>query len=267
MLVSYNDDSGTHDGAKVLSLCGFLADADDWANLDKSWQAVIHKPDWPSMITKFHTVDCVNEREEFRGWSYAQRLAMFGDFVNVIVASPIRVIGTAIIVDDFDALSADDLDLLRSDKKGTPLDFIFHLLMQQIIRRSCDWYPHEEVRVVFENTNRDTESRFRDLYIDYRDGFYQGERLMNSPAFLEKKHSPLQAADILAYSTYQLAMENYFPRDAVPYFNVIPPFMRMLQGVVHDGGLYNAQALKALIERIKAKDPTLIGNKNKRQLE
>jgi hypothetical protein len=60
-------------------------------------------------------------------------------------------------------------------------------------------------------------------------------------------------------------MQNYFPRDAAPSIDVIPPFMRMLNGIVHDGGIYDAVALEALLKRARANDPTLIGNKKKRQ--
>lgn len=244
MLFSYNDDTGTHAGAKVIALCGFLADADDWEKLDAQWRAVMDKPEWPSRIKAFHTVDCVAKAEEFHDWSYPQRFTMFGDLVSAIVASPMRAIGAAVITDHFDALSADDRDLLKAEKMGTPLDFLFHLLMQQIVHRSYEFWPTEEVGVIFENTNRDVEKRFVDLYIDHRDGFYLGERLMRSPAFLGKNEFRLQAADILAYSTYQLVMENHFPKDSVPYFDVIPPFERMLQGIVHGGGLYDTDALQ-----------------------
>lgn len=190
---------------------------------------------------------------------------MFGDLVNVIVAAQVRAIGAAVIPDHFNALSAADLDLLQTEKMGTPLEFIFHLLMQQIVHRSYEFWPTEQVGVVFENTDRDVEKRFVDLYIDYRDGFYRGERLMKSPTFLGKEHARLQAADVLAYSTYQLVMENHFPKDAVPYFDVIPPFERMLHGIMYGGGLYDAEALRRLLNRIKSKDPSLIGNKKYRQ--
>jgi uncharacterized protein DUF3800 len=264
MLVSFNDDSGTHDGAKIVLLCGFLADGDDWVKIDDPWQAVLHKPEWPSIIKAFHTADCVAGDGKFRGWSYAQRLAMLGDLVNVIVSLPVMAIGAAVIVGDYNALSAADREPFEKDKSATPLEFVFHLQMQQIIHRGNELKHTDQIGVVFETCDRATENKFSDMYIDYRDGFYLGERLLSRPLFLDKKQPGLQAADILAYSTYQLVMENYFPRDAAPHFDVIPAFMRMLEGIVHDGGLYDAAAFEALLKRVRAKDPSLIGNKKKR---
>jgi hypothetical protein len=263
MLVSFNDDSGTHKGAKVVLLCGFLADGDDWAKIDEPWQAVFRKPEWPSIIKAFHTFDCVDGVKEFLGWSYAQRLAMLGDLVNVIVSLPIMAIGAAVIVDDFNALSVEDREPFEKDKSGTPLEFVFHLQMQQIIHRGDELKHTDQIGVVFETCDRATENKFSDMYIDYRDGFYLGERLLSRPLFLDKEQPALQAADILAYCTYQLVMQNYFPNDAAPTF-VIAPFMRMLSGIVHDGGIYDTAALQSLLKRIRAKDPSLIGNKKKR---
>lgn len=264
MLLSYNDDSGTHDGAKVILLCGFLATSDTWGDVEQSWQSVLSKPEWPSIINAFHAADCVNGNGEFRRWTYPQRLAIFGDLVNVIVSLPLLAIGAAVIVNDFKALTIQDREFFKKDKKATPLEFVLHLQMQQIIHRGAELNPAEEIGIIFENSNRKTENKFRELYADYRDGFRLGERLVGSPLFLKKKYPHLQAADLLAYSTYQLVMKNYFPQDANPYFDVIPPFMRMLQGIMHDGGLYDAVAFESLLKRIRAEDPSLIGNKRKR---
>jgi hypothetical protein len=265
MLVSYNDDSGTHSSAKVVLLCGFLASADDWIRIDQPWQAVIHKPEWPCIIKAFHAADCVSGDGEFRGWSFAQRLAIFGDLINVILALPIKALGAAVVVDAFNALSVEERELFRKDKKATSLEFVFHLQMQQIIHKGAKLSPYEEIGVVFESSDSATDNKFRDMYIDYRDGFYLGERLLSQPLFLDKKQPPLQAADLLAYCTYQLAMENYFPRNTTAPLDVMPLLMRMLEGIEHEGGIYDAKALQSLLGRIRADDKSLIGNKRKRR--
>lgn len=268
MLLTYVDDSGAHGGSKILALCGFLADATVWEKVDDAWKAILDKPEWPTRVTEFHSFDCVRGEGEFvPPWTFPQRLALYGDFVNLLIASgDLRAIGSAVVPSHFADISADDLAMLKSEEMGTPLEFAFHLLMQQIIRRSYDYWPSEEVGVVFDNGNRDVEARFRELYIAYRDNFELGERLMKSPAFLSSKDTtPLQAADLLAYGTYQIAVESYFPSDMEPGFPVIPAFMRMIQGVAHGGGIYDAGALNRLLNRVRSKDPTLIGNKNFRK--
>lgn len=265
VLLTYADDSGTHSGSKILALCGFLADAAVWEQLDDRWKAVLNKPEWPTRVTEFHTYDCVRGEGEFvPPWTYAQRLALYGDFVSLLITcGDLRAIGSAVVPSHFEGMSADDLGILKSERMGTPLEFAFHLLMQQIIHRSYEYWPSEEVGVVFDNSNREVEAKFRELYIAYRDNFKLGERLMRSPEFLSGKDAtPLQAADLLAYGTYQVSLENYFPSDLEPSFPVIPAFMRMIQGVAHGGGIYDTDALKRLVNRVHSKDPSLIGNKN-----
>lgn len=265
VLLTYVDDSGTHKKSNIVALCGFIADGDAWEKLGDAWEAVLDRPEWPSRITEFHSFDCVQGDHEFAPpWTYAQRLALYGDLVSVIVENAsLRAIGSAVVVPHFHALSPEDAALLSAERMGAPLEFTFHLLMQQIVHRSYEYWPSEEVGVVFNNFQRDIEAQFRELYIAYRDNFEFGERLMRSPAFLASKGTtPLQAADLLAYGTYRLALENYFPAELEPDFRVIPPFMRMILEVPSGGGIYDNDALKRLLNRVRAKDPSLIGNKN-----
>lgn len=265
MIRTYTDDSGTHEGSKILALCGFLADAAAWSKLEAAWEKVLDKPEWPTRVTEFHSFDCVHGEGEFvPPWTYAQRLALYGDLVNTLLGcGDLRAIGSAVVPSHFAAISAADLDILKSERMGTPLEFAFHLLMQQIIHRSYEYWSSEEVEVVFDNSNKAVEARFRDLYVAYRDNFTLGERLMKRPAFLSGKDAtPLQAADLLAYGTYQVAAENYFPADLEPSFPAIPAFMRMILGVAHGGGIYDTDSLNRLLHRIRSKDPSLIGNKN-----
>jgi len=264
-VLAYVDDSGTHEGAKILALCGFLADANVWEGLDEAWKGVLAKPEWPTRVTEFHSFDCVHGEGEFGPpWTYALRLALYGDLVNVLLGHNLRAIGSAVVPLHFCSISIEDLEILKSERMGTPLEFTFHLLMQQIIHRGYEYWPAEEVGVVFDNSNREVETIFRELYVAYRDNFELGEMLMRSPGFLSGKDStPLQAADLLAYGTYQVTAENYFPADLEPSFPVIPPFMRMLEGVAHGGGIYDGGALGRLLNRIRSGDPALIGNKRK----
>ena len=66
------------------------------------------------------------------------------------------------------------------------------------------------------------------------------------------KKSPLQAADMLAYTTYQWHMKEAYPREVELNFPIIPGFFRLIQNVAADGGVYNEESMQRLIlqERI-----------------
>src|ERR1019366_2305906 len=125
MLISYNDDGGTHKGAQIITLCGFVAEGDLWGEFDKKWKAVLHQAGRPSKVKAFHGYDCVHQDGEFRPWSYAECLALFGDLVNVILEFDIRVIGAAVVPSHMAALSPENADMLKSEKMGEPLELVF----------------------------------------------------------------------------------------------------------------------------------------------
>jgi hypothetical protein len=76
---------------------------------------------------------------------------------------------------------------------------------------------------------------------------------MFSPALLLgiAEHSPpLQAADMLAYSTYRFELQRRFGEKDGD-FPVIPAFTRFITSVAADGGGYDLEALKKLVVMIR----------------
>jgi hypothetical protein len=131
VIFGYCDGSGTHKGSKVMCVAGFIGDKDAWIDFDERWNHVIDKPEWRSRIRAFGTYDCAHQAKEFRNWTYAERLALFGDLVGVIIDSPeLHAIGSTALINHFGELPADDLDLLKSESLGTPLEAVCqHLLV------------------------------------------------------------------------------------------------------------------------------------------
>jgi hypothetical protein len=103
----YFDDSHTHEGAKILSVCGFLADPRIWSDVDQDWKKVLDKSDWPKKPAEFHMYDCVHGYGEFEGWSEAERLAIYGDMVGVLSQVNLIAIGSGIDIDAFRSLAAE----------------------------------------------------------------------------------------------------------------------------------------------------------------
>ena len=261
MVFSYADGSGSHLGsksgpAKVRCIGALLGGQDAWIDFDARWNRVLDKPEWPSRIRKFHTYDCVNHDGEFRDWPYAHRLAMFGDLVGVIIDSPkIIAVGSSNIVDHFQGLPTADLDLLKSERLGTPLEIVCQYLFQRIITRTREQFGEsEQVALTFDIEPFPDGEEYLKLYGEYAARYPLSDTLaLKSLNFASgKDFPPLQAADILSYTTYQWEMETYYPTDAELYFPVIPAFLRMVKGIEPDGGRYNLDGLRGLVATIRA---------------
>src|SRR5487761_277230 len=214
-IFGYCDGSGTHKGSKVMCVAGFIGDKDAWIDLDQRWNRILDKPEWRSRIRAFGTSDCVHQVEEFENWPYAERLALFGDLVGVIVDSPnIHAIGSTAIVNHFGELSDADLDLLKSESLGTPPEAICQHLFQRIVTRTRTKYSESEsVALTFDIEPSPAAEKYFSIYNDYTNRyFYKDNFATKKLVFMSRRDfPPLQAADLLAYTTYQWEMALCFP--------------------------------------------------------
>jgi hypothetical protein len=68
--------------------------------------------------------------------------------------------------------------------------------------------------------------------------------------------SPIQAADVLAYTTYRWLLNERHLTEEEPYFPIMPAFLKMLHGMMHsaDGGAYDLKALHTLVEVVRREE-------------
>jgi hypothetical protein len=264
VLYAYVDPSGTHIGSPVVSISGFLANEDTWLAFDKAWWSVLHKPSWPSHLTRFHMVDCVHCEAEFLkgGWPFAERLALYGELVEVIRTAGIRPI-SASVVDCFNQLPPEDLALLKDEKNklGTPLDLVFHMITQQIIKRAREWDSSETVGILFDQDDTARETYFAEFVQQYKHSYHLSDTFSAYGFGDSRQVSPLQAADLLAYGTHHLiqqreAVSTY----SVTEFPVVRAFWNMLVDLAlnpltsPDGQAINLSGLKDLVQKVKNKE-------------
>ena len=261
MLAAYMDGSGTHAGSKVVAISGFLADENSWLEFDQKWNAVLDDPKWPSRLSEFHIVDCVHGENEFADghWSFAQRLYLYGELCGLIRNSNIAPIGASVLTESFQKIPADDLALLSDERTrlGTPLDVCFQGLMQQIFHRVHEIGDNETVGIIFDQEEKPREEKFTDFCNHYSYSFYLGDHFAGRGFADSKKLTPLQAADLLAYGTFQLAHIWIEPLKVEPYFPVIPALWKMLvtlaamPGTSPNGTVVDLEGLKAIVEKVK----------------
>lgn len=253
MIAGYFDDSSTHKGSRIYALCGFLADPRIWGDFDRDWNAVLDKREWPNRLREFHMVDCVHGWNEFAGWSYAERLALFGDLTSVVYEANVMAIGSMIVVDAFEKLPSQYKVLMAKGGLTGPMDFCFQYLLQASItatRRYAAMHAppiSEELGLTFDEEPAQVAERYHLLYDHIRQKHPCGTMLKGIAFGDSKKFTPLQAADMLAYTSYHWQLKQQFPSESDFDFDVKPVFSRMIENTAADGGIYTEQALINLV--------------------
>jgi Protein of unknown function (DUF3800) len=267
VIYGYFDGSNTHDGSKLISLCGFLADPRIWDDFDHEWQKVLDKRDWPRRPSELHMYDCVHGFKEFDGWTLAQRLALFGDLSGVVAASNVLALGSVFLVEAFTNRSIEEKAILAKGGLYGPMDFVFQLLVQMAITQTHKYAnAHEppiteKLSLIFDEEPPNVAERYRRLYNHHCAKHPRGDMLTGISFARSRDLSPIQAADMLAYTTYHWELKRQFPGASDFNFPIIPGFLRLIEGVAADGGTYDDVGLGRLLITLRINE----ANKNARR--
>jgi hypothetical protein len=147
----------------------------------------------------------------------------------------------------------------ENNKLGTPLDLVFHMIAQQIIRGVRE--RGETVAIVFDQDDATREDYFATFASQYKFTYYLGDAFAGFGFADSRKSSPLQAADLLAYGTHHLiqrieAMPSYRGVD----FPVIPAFWNMLNDLAlspltsPNGEAINLAGLRDLVLKVRNRE-------------
>ena len=234
VLYGFMDASNTHGGARVWCLCGFLCDEDAFVKLDQSWNRVLDKPTWPTRVKRFHTVECVHQYGQFEKWQFADRLAIWGELIDVIVSIPIVALGSVVITEDFAKLSPEELDLLQSEELGDPLALSVQYAFRRAITLTRNTSDSESIGIAFDDEVPERSEKCHELCKVYKNKFGFGKWLAGIGFVSSFTFVPLQAADLLAYGTYRYVMQRY-PDFRESDFPVHPGFGRLLKEIATAG--------------------------------
>lgn len=212
MLWAYIDGSGTHRGSPVVSFSGFAAPQRNWLDFDAAWNSVLDSRTWPSRLSRFHAFHCAHgEGEFFEGrWTFAERLALFGELADVIKGHHLRPISYSALAKPFEMLPPEDLGLLRSEDTNlsTPLQVAFQGVTQELLGCAREYGPGVAIKVVFDQDDPPREENFVQFAAQYMATFHLGDAFDSFGFGDSRQIAALQAADLLAYTTHQLAQRS-----------------------------------------------------------
>ncbi len=220
MLHAYLDDSGTHDNSPLCVIAGYFGSEHHWNNFDKKWRKVLDS----QRIEEFHAnrfwshIGGANI-SEYRGWDRERCKVFLGELLNVIRESyRIFPVCCTVVMDEWRALLKDERAYLTGAsfdaagkviKPGAPNKpyFLPFLTVISTVMGYCN--PGHRAHFSFDQ-NKNFHGYALDYFREIRSWGSDGNSIlehygrMGEIFFLDSKNAtPIQAADLLAYESYQ----------------------------------------------------------------
>jgi hypothetical protein len=213
-LVSFADESGTHDasgvqlGADAAGMFGYIASKDQWDALTRAWSAVLKEYG----VDFFHAsdfADRINGPKKpnwpYQGWDDARRNSFIRRLIAIARDGTRFSVGGIVDVKAYDKLTP---AWMKEDMQH-PYQFCFQLFLDQVrgivdemLEPPLD--PSDKVDFFFDQQN-EWEIRARQTFSTVKQLRDVRNRL-GVLSFVDKKEfPPLQAADLLAYVMRQSA--------------------------------------------------------------
>jgi hypothetical protein len=203
-VTAYFDESYSSPNPSVHAVGGYISTDRRWAKFQKAWMGLLKQevqPRWrkvygPDKPLFFHMTDFDNPHSKIYGdWKEAKKIWFLRELHKVIKKAYIRSFASGVIIADYDALSDEQKYVI-----GSPHLFVAINCAKQI----AGWAQRENrqhpILYVFEKGHvegNDLKNKFSDLSPEMRQ-FYRMTEL-DSFALMDKRMSPLHAADVLAF--------------------------------------------------------------------
>jgi hypothetical protein len=211
MLVGYFDDSGTHDDSEIIVWAGFVGSEDQWAGLTTAWTAKLAAPlPGKPPLRRFHMSKCEARDGEFIDYSVAEKDALIHDFRHLIIDS--NVIGRAFAVErqEWDRRVVGAYQILFGDAEGYCFAECISFALAQARENEAD----KKIKLIFDD--RSERAAVHRMLGDRYKNFYDGNPAhpdyphLGDVSFKSSyKEEPLQAADMLAWETYRVALDAF----------------------------------------------------------
>ena len=246
MVLTYIDESGTHQGSKVLVLAAYIGTSDEWKFAEERFRRANKYSG-----TTFHAVDCAQGGNEFRGIDKDKRNRITKKMVRIVNDHDLFGVIYGGYIEDYDAVWPRDRRHWE-----TWLSKLFILLFGGLIIDLCNYtrkyHPGERVSVTMEQSQHwypIAAKRFQQMK---QETDWADHVLLDSIAACSKEQAPqLHAPDLLAYEGYLMKLRERFPTTHRPRRSLLSLLTKR-----KDGRIWNKQAfetLKAMMEKGEVK--------------
>lgn len=246
VLRAYFDDSGTHGDSSAVVWAGFMGTDTEWTEFEKDWAVLLTREG----LDTFHMWDLshVDGQCQSIEWTQGRRDFVIREFREVLARRNIVGIGAVVRLDDWNEVVQKGSWL--EQRLGSPNYFAFEKAIQIALGLAQSAAAvsglAEKVSFFFDMREQEAVKNW-DIAKQYSEEarwapWYQGI------AFVSMKDTlPLQAADMLAYETYQLEVDRSEQGSSAA---LRAHMQALLRAVPAHGTYHDAQALRILVRDI-----------------
>lgn len=194
LLVAHFDESGTHDGAPITAIAGYVATKEAWEEIEPQWQSLVNE--YADLgVEWFHMSECLSQDGQFSRVDKPSINHIITQVSGLLGHRELQPIYSGVVNDDWAAV-VDDATFLQ--RFPTPFDLCF----DDIVRQLWEWAAHraqgERVAPVFA-LNPQYNDRMSAVGAAYHRGDWYPKVLEILSFGDPRRMIPLQGADLLVH--------------------------------------------------------------------
>jgi hypothetical protein len=194
---AYFDESGTHDGAEVSGMAGFVGNLRQWRKFEKRVTKLFAR----YRVDVFHTIDVRRTYKDFEGWTVDRKIEFLDEFQHIINETLESGVAAFIRTEDYAYYKG------LAWPKRTRWDSKYTLLFRACLAQTVDVVGHlhstiePKLHIVLEDGHKNAGDAIR-IY-ELVQSRLPLPRALAGLSFSNKKNClPLAAADLFAYSAW-----------------------------------------------------------------
>jgi hypothetical protein len=127
IFTAYLDESGTHAGAELSAMAGFVGDARQWRKFEKRAGKLFKR----FRVDVFHTIDVRRTDKDFEGWSVDRKIEFLDEFQHII--NETLESGVVSFIRDGDYKYYSGLYWPKKTRRDSKYTILFRACLSQII--------------------------------------------------------------------------------------------------------------------------------------
>jgi hypothetical protein len=242
MFRAYFDDSGTHVGgavgaSRIVAVGGVVAKDEQWDLFNDAWTSILARKNLPYFhMTKFKA----GRQSPYCDMSDAEKETLLDQLMRLIGARAILTFSSAVIVADYDVVLTQE----EKDRYGSPYAWAAQMCWT-IIRLWAERHNYDDpIPFVVESGTRHEDQLSAVFNKTVNNPLLKKLYRLDSMTCGEKQRFPgLQAADIIANSTYEIA-DHYEAGGRPPskWMNIVSKY---INGIEHRDIIADAMILRS----------------------